>query len=310
MKDWSGRSLGSRLQHAIFYRLISLGGRKAAYALLFWVITWYTCKPSVQRRSAAYLQRRFAGASGLALWRHRWRLHMELGKCLVDRAAAGIDGTFSIVMDEAQKRRLQALHAEGRGLIFLAAHVGCWHMAMSGLADILPGRAAIVMHHDAGDVDRHYYEHRGEAPPFAIIDPGQGPYSSVAMLRCLQEGGVLALMGDRAFGNAPVCRVPFMGGKIAVPCAAYRLASASGAPVAVFFACRSAPGEARHVLAAILRVPGNLGKRAEACAPFARRYAELLEACAQEYPYQFFNFYNMWDEAGNGCERKAEKSPG
>ena len=73
MTQWTGRSMGKRWQHAFFYRLIALGGRRAAYALLFWVVLVYMFKPSAKKRSEPYLARRFPGAGPLARWLHRWR---------------------------------------------------------------------------------------------------------------------------------------------------------------------------------------------------------------------------------------------
>lgn len=302
---WSSRSLGSRLQHKLFYFLIAVGGVRAAYALLFWVIMWYTCWPSVSRRSAAYLQRRFPKARWGALWLHRFCLHWEFGKCLVDRAAAGITGKFHIYMDEAQKQQLRTAHGEGKGLIVVASHVGCWHMSMSGLAELLPGPTSVVLHRDKNDVDRHYYEHSDKAPPFAIIDPSLGALSTVAMLQCVQKGGVLGLMGDRVFDNARLCEANFMGSAVGFPYLAYYLASVSAAPVAVFFAYRTKSGESCHVLADIIRVPPGLGKEGKAYAPYVGLYAEALEGSVAVQPYQFFNFYDMWGgKEYNERERK------
>ncbi len=54
---WSSRSLGSRLQHRIFYTVIRLAGALGGYFLLFFVVSWYTLRPAVRNRSRAYLSR-------------------------------------------------------------------------------------------------------------------------------------------------------------------------------------------------------------------------------------------------------------
>ena len=305
---WSSRSLGSRLQHAIFYALLGLGGRRAAYPLLFWVVLWYMFKPSATRRSAAYLRRRFPAAGGLARWRHRWRLHWELGKTLVDRAASSLSGRFFLEVSAEERARLRSLHAEGKGLILLASHAGCWHMALSALPDLFSGPANVVMYRAEGDHDRHYFELQGLRSPFGVIDPSDGPQSAVAMIQCLQRGEVLCLMGDRPFGDAGVCRVPFLGADISVPYTAYYLAAVSGAPIVMFFTCRTGPDSGRAECAGIVRIPSGLGKRPEAYLPFARAYAAALETYVAQRPYQFFNFYNMWetDEHQRQAESRAD----
>ncbi|MCC8194263.1 MAG: lipid A biosynthesis acyltransferase [Deltaproteobacteria bacterium] len=299
MTRWTGRSMGARWQHAFFYRLIGLGGGKIAYAFLFWVVLVYMFKPSARERSAAYLARRFPRAGRAALWIHRWRLQWELGKVLVDRAAAGITGSFTIRMADEGTERIRKLHAEGKGLILLASHVGCWHISMSALSGLLSAPASVVIYRDSGDYDRHYFEHRSGPPPFSLIDVAQGPKTAIAMIQRLQGGGLLCLMGDRALEDSRVCRVPFLGGDIYVPYTAFHLASVSGAPIVVFFAERTGAGRGRHILGGVIRVPEKLGKRPEAYAPYAAMYVKILERCVEKLPYQFFNFYNMWDIDGH-----------
>lgn len=292
---WSSRSLGSRLQHGIFYCLIRLGGRWAAYALLFWVVLWYMGKPEAARRSKPYLTRRFPDAGPCALLLHRWRLQWELGKALVDRAVAGITGQYAVQTDEDELRTLYELHSGERGLIMLGAHVGSWHISMAAFPRITAVPLGIVLYRDEGDLDRHYFEHSGEKTPFTIIDPAGGAQSAIAMAQLLQNQGVLCMMGDRTFGDASACRVPFLGGMAGFPYTPYYLASVTGASIAVFFTYRTGPGKARNTLARIIHVPPKLGKKPEAYAPYVREYAEALEQSARDHPYHFFNFYNMWD---------------
>ncbi|MDR0826841.1 MAG: lysophospholipid acyltransferase family protein [Desulfovibrio sp.] len=295
---WTSRSIGSRLQHAIFYRLIAIGGRKAAYALLFWVVLWFMFKPEAIRRSALYLARRFPDATALELWRHRWRLQWELGKTLVDRAVAGINEDFSVETDPRELEKIYALHSEGTGLIMLSAHIGAWQMSMSVLSECLSMPVSVVLYRDPGDLDRHYFDHTGETPSFSIIDPAGGPASAIAMVQTLQKLGLLCMMGDRPFGDSQLCRVPFMGGLISIPYTAYYLASVTGSPIVIFFSPRIGPGKVRNVIADVLRVPPGLGKKPNAYEPYARRYAKALEERVAIDPYQFFNFFNMWESHG------------
>ncbi|MDR2726546.1 MAG: lysophospholipid acyltransferase family protein [Deltaproteobacteria bacterium] len=302
--NWSSRSLGSRLQHDIFYFFIRLGGRWVAYGLLFCVVLCYMFKPEAARRSAPYLTRRFPDAKGFEKFLHRWRLQWEFGKVLVDRAVAGITGEYSVITDEAEIRAIRDLCSEGRGLILLSSHTGNWHISMSVLPALPDVPVGVVLYRDAADLDRHYFDHSGEKTSFTVIDPSTGPYSSIAMVQILQRGGMLCLMGDRSFGDKRLCRVPFLGDTAELPYTAYYLASVTGAPVVQFFSFWAGMGKARAVIAKVIRVPEKLGKNPEAYTPFVREYVEALELSITERPYQFFNFYNMW--SSHGCQGKVE----
>ncbi|CAK7039019.1 MAG: Lipid A biosynthesis lauroyltransferase [Desulfovibrio sp.] len=296
VRNWSSRSIGSTLQHNIFYALIRVGGYRLAYALLFFVVLWYTLLPTVRKRSLAYRLRRFPDDTGPAQWLHAARLHVTLGKVLVDRAVAGITGNFQVRTEAPEAAQIAALHAEGKGVILVTAHVGFWQMAARSLRDFVDAPVSILLHREAGDNDKHFFEHGKEKYRITTLDPEDGRASAVAMLQALRRGELVALMGDRAYGNdAHTVRVSFLGGEIPLPYNAYRLASASGAPVVVFFAYREGPCRARHEIAAVLRVPENAGRNGSAYLPYLERFAVALHDAVRKEPYQFFNFYDMWE---------------
>jgi predicted LPLAT superfamily acyltransferase len=296
---WSSRSLGSRAQHAVFYALIRAAGTTGAYALLFFVVTWYTLMPSVRRRCRAYLRRRFPGAGRTAAWMHAWKLQWSFGQCLVDRAAAGLRGGFTfeeIHGEEIRGEDLRKPLAEGKGVILLSAHTGCWQAAPHILAEISGLPVAVLLHSEPGDVDRQIHDHAGQAPPYRIFRAGGGPETVLALLRHLRQGGLLCLMGDRVEGSADqAVAVSFFGAPARMPCLAYRLASASGAPVLCVFALRTGPLRGRLYCADCIRPSAGLGRRTHEYRPYAQRFASALESFVLDNPYQFFNFYDLWE---------------
>jgi predicted LPLAT superfamily acyltransferase len=238
------------------------------------------------------------------MWLHRWRLQWQFGLSLVDRAVGGIIGEFVVSFDDSDISMLHAGLKEGNGGILLASHVGCWFAPLASLPRILDVPASVVMLRDEGDHAQYFFDHTGETPPFTIIDPADGSQSAVAMFQRLQGGGALSMMGDRPLGDTRLCQASLLGGTVHLPYTPYYLASVSGAPICVFFVYRTGPGKAVNKLAKVIRVPPNLGKNPDAYEPYVQAYAEALEQSAYEAPYQFFNFYNMWEN--NEHPRQAE----
>jgi predicted LPLAT superfamily acyltransferase len=291
---WSSRSAGSRLQHRIFYALIRLAGTTGAYVLLAFVISWYMLRPSMRKRGGAYLRRRFPQAGFAGILPRTWKLQWTFGQCLTDRAAAGILGGFSL--EERFGEKLGALAREGRGVILLAAHTGCWQMAPYALAEHAGMPVTVLTRKEHGDIDRQAHEHAGTAPPFRTVNAGGGPEASIALAGLLRHGELLCMMGDRIVDDAePAVRVSFFGAFMMLPSAAYRLASASGAPVVCAFPLRTGPRKGALRIADIIRIPERLGKNPESCAPYAQIFAVALERFCRENPYQFFNFYDLWE---------------
>lgn len=295
-RQWTSRSVANRFQHAFFYWLIRLGGRRPAYWFLRLVAAWYTLfRPSIRGRSLPYLRRRFPGAGRLALLRHGYRQSVRFGQVLVDRAALGLLGPHCLQARFDQGRdAFVSLLGEGRGCILMGAHVGSWQAAMASI-DFLRTPVNMLLARDAGDVDRHWFEHLGQESPFRVIDPAGPLGGAVEMAAALNRGEVLCVMGDRVFGDdRNVIRLPFLGDPAPFPVSAYRLASATGAPIAVLFSHKSGLNSYALELAGVIRVPRGIGRGAEACRPYALQFATMLEAYCLRRPYQFFNFYDMW----------------
>jgi predicted LPLAT superfamily acyltransferase len=212
----------------------------------------------------------------------------------VDRAAAGIRGGFSFERRFSDK--LRAVAGEGRGAVLLAAHTGCWQMSPYALAEYAGIPVTVLAHREHGDIDRQAHEHAGVAPPFRIIEAGADIGVPIALLKILRQGEFLCMMGDRVGNGAePSVPVLFLGSPMRVPVTAYRLASASGAPVVCAFALRTGPRRGELRVADILRIPEGLGNNAQAYAPYAQRFVSALECLVCENPYQFFPFYDLWE---------------
>lgn len=298
-RSWSGRSIGSRWQHGFFYALIRLAGRRAAYALLHFVALYYVLfRPAVRERSRPYLSRRFPGRDTFSrMWDH-YRITLELGKVLIDRAVLGILGPGELTVSLRRRDELLKLIGEGRGLILVTAHVGSWQVTMANLV-VLQTPVNLLIHREEGDVDRHFFEHQGVAAPYRIIDPAGPLGGTLEMLQVLKHREVLCIMGDREMGGGgSTVTVDFLGSGVRFPFTPYKLASATGAPVAVIFPYKSGPGSYALHVATVLRVPENLGRAPEAYRPYAEEFTRALEGFVEEHPYQFFNFFDMWKRNG------------
>jgi predicted LPLAT superfamily acyltransferase len=295
---WTSRSIGSNFQHNIFYFLIRYGGRGASYALLNCVAVYYTLfRPAIRKKAGYYLARRFKTRNPLTRLLHCYRIYVDLGKVLIDRATIGIKGVGSIDIVSRNLDKLLVLIREGHGLILLTAHVGCWQIAMAQLRS-LNTPVSLLLHREEGDVDLHYFEHNGVSVPFRIIDPLGYMGGVLEMMDVLRKGEVVSIMGDRVFGSDKnTVSVNFLGGKVRFPFSAFKLASATGAPIAVHLSCKSGPDSYKFMLEKTIRVPAGLSKKEEALRPYVAQFAEALESYTQRYPYQFFNFFNMWENS-------------
>ncbi|PLX76799.1 MAG: lipid A biosynthesis acyltransferase [Desulfuromonas sp.] len=292
---WSSRSIGSNWQHQFFYLAIKIGGRRAAYFVLYFVVAYYALFSRLAReRAGHYVSRRFPEARGLKRLWHGYRMILNFGMVLIDRAVVGILGPDSFEVSLAGREQLLKIRDENRGMILMTAHVGCWQVAMSVL-EFLERPVYMLMRQEDGDIDRHYFEHAGIECPYRVIDPTGYLGGTLEMLGVLKQGQVVSVMGDRLLGSdKSSCPVDFLGATATVPFSAYKIASASGAPIVIFFTRKSGPNSYEVEIARVIRVPELPGRESSTFTPYAQEFAEALEEVSRKHPYQFYNFHDMW----------------
>ncbi|MCD6430197.1 MAG: lipid A biosynthesis acyltransferase [Deltaproteobacteria bacterium] len=296
-KKWSSRSVGTPWQHRFFYFLIRLGGRHIAYPFLYPVVLYYLLlRPEERRKSRYYLDRRFPERRGFAALKDSFHMIMGLSRSLVDRALVGICGPEILHTEFPDGRRLADLAAGSEGLIILTTHVGCWQAAMVYLGK-LKGPVHMLMQQEEGDIDRHYFEHSGQENPYRIIDPTGFLGGTLEMVAALNRGEIVSIMGDRRQGaKANSLAVDFLGSPVHFPVAAWKLAAVTGAPLAVLFPIKTGPDRYHIELAEVIKIPQQDSRPLKRLTPYLARYVRALENLCTKEPYQFFNFYDMWEE--------------
>jgi len=105
------------------------------------------------------------------------------------------------------------------------------------------------------------------------------------------------MMGDRTFGgDQTTATVKFLGNDAQFPVSPYRMASATGVPVVVMTAPRVGKRKYEVRVEAVIEVPKGLGRNTQKYEPYAREFAGCLERFVEEFPYQFYNFYDLWEQ--------------
>lgn len=289
---------GSPLQYGVFHLLIKMRALCAVSALLRFVVLWYVLfRPSARRRSEPYLVRRFPGIRGFRRLRATYLMDLGFGQSLIDRAAVRIAGPQAVTLRFPQQGQIRELLDEKKGLIFLTAHVGGWQASMGALA-FCNVPVNLLIHRDGGDVDSAFFElHGTKEAPFRIIDPTEEMGGMLTIMDALRRGEMVSMMGDRVFGSPKnTVRVAFLNGHIRVPFSAFKVASATGSPIATCFSYRMGPSQYTVIVDQVTRVPPGLGRKAEQFATYAAEFAEGLERFVEAHPYQFYNFFDMWKD--------------
>lgn len=294
-KENTGRSMASALKHRFVYALIALGGRPLAYLFLYPLVFVYCLHQSVRNKSRAYVMRRFAPQTKWEFFKHTFRLNLTFGRTLVDRAALGLLGKAQFNYSPQARKTCEALLAQGKGLLLLTAHVGCWQSAVNCM-QFLNKPMHILYYRNPKDNDKMVAEHHAKKAPFTLINPA-GPLGGVPeMMSALQRGEIVCAMADRVFGNTQnAVEVRFLGGQVRVPYSFYRLAAVTGAPIVMAFF----PWQGRGQLSGWVREPlcvQDQGPAKQHYQPYAQQFMDGLTEFCIKYPYQFFNYFDWWND--------------
>jgi len=290
------KKFGNALGYQLFYLFIKVGGRRCAYALLNCVCGFYVVfRPQVRRSCESYLSHRFGQAVGFTKLWQQYKLVLSFGRVMVDRAIVATLGAEQIKVALVGREQLLQVRDQGRGVILLLSHVGCWQLAMSAMGALNEPLYMLMHGHASSFESSNYQDAASTTCPYRIINPHGYLGGSLEMLGVLKDRGILSIMGDRVPEQEKnTATVALLGGDVALPISPYHLASATGAPIVVLTSRKTGASTYEMVVADVIEVPVGLGRKAVNFTPYVQRYAATLDGYCQDNPYQFFNFYDMW----------------
>ena len=295
--EWTFKKRLEALGHGFFYLTMRCLGQLGAYVMLVPVVMVYVLfSRGIHRCTGPYIGRRFPGHSKVRQWFDTLRNILAFGQVLVDRGWMGMKAG-SLQGEIIGYDRLLELINKGKGAVLLTAHVGNWQSALSRL-EKLPVRVHALMRYDQAAVAKHYFDlgdKRGR-PPFEIINI-DGPFGGmIEATAALQRGELVTIMGDRLVKGSSVT-VDFLGSPVRFPDAAYALASMVAVPVVVVLAAKTGRKTYQLRVWDVFNPEfEDRSKRNDMLAKHAKKFAGILERYLKKYPYQWYNFFDIWQQ--------------
>jgi predicted LPLAT superfamily acyltransferase len=192
---------------------------------------------------------------------------------------------------------LAAIVARGAGCVLLGSHLGSFEALRA--AAVFAARWPIAILMDNANAQKAAQAFAAVNPELAgtIIEAG-APDSLIRAKARLDAGALLGILGDRSRPGDKSVSCPFLGATMRFPEAPYVIAAVLGAPVVLCFALYRG-GRRYDLHFEVFRDPLALPRvdRAAAIAALAREYAARLEHYARGAPYNWFNFYDVWEDA-------------
>jgi predicted LPLAT superfamily acyltransferase len=270
-------------------------GRRGSMVLLSPVVLYFHLTGSEQRRASRDFLRRALGRDvGFRDSHAHFRSFM--GRALDTFAGwAGKLPPGSVV--EADVEALRVAEASRDGALFIICHHGNIDVTRATLDPETRRRLLVLVHtHHARNYNRVLKEFNPEAAVNTFQVTDMGPDTAIAMKERIEQGDWLFIAGDRTpvGGGQRVSTVPFLGAPAPFSQGPYILAALLGCPVYLMFCRREGARFRLSVERFAERIELPRGRRDEALAAYAARYAGRLEAQALADPYQWYNFFDFW----------------
>ena len=281
-----GNSWGIRF----FQGLLALGGLRVASAFVPIVTFFYALfDRTAFRRCEDYLRLRFPKAGSMGLRLHFHRLITAQGRMLLLGHAIASGQKIPVTEPDGGQTR-QRLSAQGKPVLVLFSHFGCWQASMEWF-DLFPDNTFNVLAQP--DVNARLPKNIAcTGKNLNLISTTTLGGGLMEAMAALQRGEFLAMMGDRTAGGEAVSQ-PILGGELEFPLSPWLLASRTGATVVPVFA-RPADDLTRIELCFGRPVPMDFPVTGRASrsqlAQSQRSYVQDYERMCEAHPYLMFRF--------------------
>ncbi|NUQ77792.1 MAG: lysophospholipid acyltransferase family protein [Polyangiaceae bacterium] len=195
----------------------------------------------------------------------------------------------SLSLDPASRAVFHEALDEGRGVVFVAAHLGPWERMAALLAEQGFPVAAVARESSDPRITRIYEKIRRPRGVRSIYR--KSPGAPMAIARELARGGAVGFLIDLP-SRVPCARARLFGEEADIPLGPARIALARQAAVVVG-TCAPAPngGESSPIVL-ITRIPtGDLTPGTEGEAELMRRLAQALEARIRAWPEAWLGLF-------------------
>lgn len=222
-----------------------------------------------------------------------YRNQFTFGQVILDRFAIFAGAKFRTELDGNEAFMSKLDHPEG--FMLLSSHVGNFELAGYMLKqDRKPIRALVYGGEKGTVVDNR---RRVFSQMNVTMLPVQADMSHIfEMNRALDDGEILSMTADRRLGSQKAFRCLFFGENAEFPMGPFVLAVSRATPVVCAFVMKRSI-YSYHVIVRNLPLPVDDGQSVrQRAAALAQSFAAMLEGVVRQYPYQWFNYFEFWEQ--------------
>ncbi len=288
--QWKGKTGGTPWMQRALIPLARVTPLVVLYGIMALVVPFYMLFNHKGYLATWHFFRRRLGYGPARAFVSVYRNHFVFGQVILDRFAMYAGKNFEFVLPE--REYFGEMTAGEEGLLIAGSHVGNYELAGYSLdsrdkafhALVFGGETETVMNGRNRMLGRNH---------ISLIRVSEDMSHIFAINNALAEGGIVSLHCDRVFGSGKSVECDFFGSKAVFPAGGFNIACMRSLPMLAVFVMKDGLRRYR-----VFEVPVECSgsSRKEMVASMAQNFASALEDVVRQYPHQWFNYYEFWND--------------
>jgi predicted LPLAT superfamily acyltransferase len=293
MSKWDGKSKGTVLGYKIFVFFIKKVGIKSAYFILYFVATYYFFFLKKSNRAIFFYFKERLGYSNFKSKQMVFKSYYTFGQTIIDKISisAGMQNKFTNEHDGGEI--LKRLLAEKKGGVLISAHIGNFEIAQHFFGEInVDFQINLVTTDLEHSAIKDYLEKITKKTTINLIIIKNDLSHIFEINAALARNELVCFTGDRYFEGVKSLSEKLLGQEALFPAGPFLIASRLQVPV-VFVYVMKEPNLHYHLYTREAQTKHRDEKG------LLKAYVESVETMLKEYPLQWFNYYDFWNQIDN-----------
>ena len=280
-------------------RLTQVLPRRVARWLLFPTALYFVITtPKARQASLQFLEIVLPEPPGLfQVFKH----YLYFATVVMDRAYLLRGDLAGFHVESVGEDLVEAVRLSGRGGFLIGAHLGSFEALRAlGRERIEHPRIVMVMYEENARMINEALATLNPDLQQDVIGLGQAD-SMIRVKHALDAGALAGILADRLLDteSSPADQriVPFLGRPAAFPVGPFRMAALLKRPMVLMLGIYLGANRYRLVFENLYDFSQVTGNRQAAIDEALHLYAARIEHYSRTYPYNWFNFYDIWESA-------------
>ncbi|WP_395056737.1 lipid A biosynthesis acyltransferase [Flavobacterium sp.] len=290
MAQWDGKSRGTVLGYKIFVFFIKKAGIKSAYFILYFVAAYYFLFLKKSNRAIFYYFRERLRYSYFKSKKMVFMSYYTFGQTILDKVSisAGMQNRFTYEFDGVEL--LKKLLREKKGGVLISAHIGNFEIAEHFFGEIdVNFQINLVTTDLEHSAIKNYLEKISKKSSIKLILIKDDLSHIFEINAALARNELVCFTGDRYFEGVKSLSEELLGQEAKFPAGPFLIASRLKVPVVFVYVMKE-----KNLHYHLYTREAQVNHRNEKA--LLKEYTQSLESMLKEYPLQWFNYFDFWNQ--------------